>query len=65
MAKAGRPKSGKPVRDMIVSVRFTPSEYHYLQGLAMRRGLTFGELVRSLALADMARADEKLKAAGG
>jgi hypothetical protein len=53
MAKAGRPKSGKPVRDMVVSVRLTRAEYRSLQGLAMKQGRPLGELLRALALAGM------------
>jgi hypothetical protein len=52
MPKPGRPKSDQP-REMVVSLRLTLAEYRYIQVLAMRRGVSIGDLVRLLALADM------------
>ncbi len=52
MARPGRPKTAEP-REMVVSLRLTQAEYHYIQALAFRRGISIGELLRLLALADM------------
>jgi hypothetical protein len=39
---------------MIITLRLTQGEYHYLKGLAMKRGnRPLGEIVRFLALAGM------------
>lgn len=57
MAKVGRPKSDKP-REMVVSLRLTLSEYRHIQALAMRRGLSIADLLRSVVLSDM---PDKLK----
>ncbi len=41
------------VRDMRVTLRLSQVEYRLLQGVAMQRGLSVGELVRAVALAAM------------
>lgn len=59
MGKPGRPKSDRPVRDQVVSVRLTLAEYHQLNRLAVRRGLSVGELLRAVALAESPAPAEK------
>jgi hypothetical protein len=52
MAKPGRPKSAEP-REMVVSLRLTHAEYHQLRSLSIRKGVSIGEFVRRLVLANM------------
>jgi hypothetical protein len=55
------PRGRKPVpdpRNLLITVRLTADEYHYLQGLSMKHGRPLGEIVRSLSLAGMPRRGE-------
>ncbi len=50
------PRGRKPVdnpRDILITLRLTGAEYHYLQSLALKHGRPLGEVVRFLALAGM------------
>ncbi len=50
MPRPGRPKSPTP-REMVVTFRLTLDEYRRLQALALRQGLSVGELARQLVTA--------------
>ena len=50
------PRGRKPAenpRSLLITVRLTEEEYHYLQRLAMVSGRPLGEIVRALSLAGM------------